>query len=75
MTAPTVFISYSHKDENWKDRVVTHLGVLEMAGMLDLWDDRRVESGDDWRPEIEQAISRAVISEKLLHLLDELSTK
>ena len=75
MTAPTVFISYSHKDEEWKNRVVTHLRVLEMEDMLDVWDDRRIESGDDWRPEIEQAISRAVISEKLLHFLDELSTK
>ena len=25
MTNPTVFISYSHKDEEWKDRLVTHL--------------------------------------------------
>jgi len=28
MTKPTVFISYSHKDEAWKDCLVTHLGVL-----------------------------------------------
>jgi len=61
MVAPTVFISYSHKDEEWKDRLVTHLGVLEMAGILDTWDDRRIELGDDWRPEIENAISRASI--------------
>jgi hypothetical protein len=61
MPAPTVFISYSHKDEDWKDRLVTHLGVLEMVGFLDLWDDRRIELGDDWRPEIENAISRASI--------------
>lgn len=40
---------------------MTHLGVLEMAGFLDLWDDRRIELGDDWRPEIENAISRASI--------------
>ena len=25
MTKPTVFISYSHKDEEWKDRLVSHL--------------------------------------------------
>ena len=53
MTAPSIFISYSHKDEEWKDRVVTHLRVLEMEDMLDVWDDRRIEAGDDWFPEIE----------------------
>ena len=62
MTTPSVFISYSHKDEEWKDRLVTHLGVLEREGLLDLWDDRKIESGDDWRPEIEKAINKASIA-------------
>ena len=31
MTQPTVFISYSHQDEPWKDRLVTHLGVGALA--------------------------------------------
>ena len=59
---PNVFISYSHKDEVWKDRVVAHLRVLEMEGALDVWDDRRIGAGHDWRPEIEQAIERAKIA-------------
>ncbi len=62
MTAPNIFISYSHKDEEWKDKLVTHLGVLEKEGLLDLWDDRKIEVGDDWRPEIEKAIERADIA-------------
>ena len=36
MSKPTVFISYSHKDEDWKNRLVTHLGVLRHQGLLDL---------------------------------------
>lgn len=56
-----VFISYSHKDEDWKDRLVTHLHVLQMQDMINVWDDRRIEIGDDWRPEIENAINRASI--------------
>ena len=48
MSSPSIFISYSHKDEEWKDQVVMHLRVLEMEGMLDVWDDRRIEAGDDW---------------------------
>lgn len=51
-----VFISYSHKDEGWKDRIVTQLGVLALDAKLELWDDRRIDAGDDWLPEIQQAI-------------------
>lgn len=42
---PTVFISYSHKDEVWKDRLVTHLAGLERDGRLRVWDDRRIRAG------------------------------
>ncbi len=59
---PTVFISYSHQDEDWKDRLVTHLGVLQQQGMLELWDDRRIETGHDWQPQIEAAITRASVA-------------
>ena len=62
MNTPIVFISYSHKDEEWKDRVVTHLRVLELEGMLDVWDDRRIEAGDEWYQEIQNAIAVANLS-------------
>ena len=45
MPGPSVFISYSHKDETWKDRLVTHLGVLQREGLLDTWDDRQIGAG------------------------------
>jgi len=57
-----IFISYSHKDEEWKDKLVTHLGVLEEQGYLDVWDDRKIEGGDDWFPEIEKAIESAHVA-------------
>ena len=62
MGTPTVFISYSHKDEAWKERLVTQLRVLQMEGLLDVWDDRRIEAGDDWYPEIQKAIERAALA-------------
>jgi len=40
-----VFISYSHKDEIWKDRLLTHLSVLDYEGLLHVWTDRRIEVG------------------------------
>lgn len=57
MTKPMVFISYSHKDEEWKDRLVTHLGVLQQEDYLDLWDDRRIGAGEDWYQGIQKAMS------------------
>ena len=62
MTSPTVFISYSHKDEDWKDRLVSHLGVLQHEGLLDLWDDRRIGGGEDWEKEIEEAMAKASVA-------------
>ena len=63
MSSPSVFISYSHKDEEWKDRLVIHLKVLQMQNVLDVWDDRRIEAGDDWRAEIERrSIQRGLLS-------------
>ena len=62
MTKPTVFISYSHKDEIWKDRLVTHLGVLQQEGLLDLWDDRRIGAGEDCYQQIEEAIAKARVA-------------
>ena len=59
---PKVFISYSHKDEDWKDRLVAHLRVLEQEGALDVWDDRRIAAGADWRPEIEETIQQATVA-------------
>ena len=57
-----VFISYSHKDEAWKDHLKTHLAVLEHQNLLSVWDDRQIAAGDDWYPEIEQAIESAQIA-------------
>ncbi len=57
-----IFISYSHEDEEWKDRMVKHLKVLEMEGYYEFWDDRQIETGDDWLPEIENALNEACVA-------------
>jgi len=62
MKKPTVFISYSHKDEEWKDRLVTHLGVLQWEGHLDLWEDRRIGACEDWYQEILEAMNAANVA-------------
>ncbi len=57
----SVFISYSHKDEAWKDRVVTHLKVLEKQGLLHSWNDRDIAPGSDWLPRIAEELNKAKV--------------
>jgi len=59
---PTVFISYSHKDEVWKDRLNDHLGVLEMEDHLQIWDDRAIDAGDEWYEQIKSAMANASVA-------------
>jgi tetratricopeptide (TPR) repeat protein len=62
MDKPTVFISYSHKDEIWKDHLRPHLGVLEQQDRITIWDDRQIDAGAEWYNEIKQAMERAAVT-------------
>lgn len=66
MPAPSIFISYSHKDEPWKDRLVEHLGILEREKRLRTWNDRRIKAGQEWLPEIETAMNEARVAVLLI---------
>lgn len=59
---PKVFISYSHRDEEWKDRLVCHLSVLQKQGLVHLWDDRRIGAGDAWHDEIVEAMESSSVA-------------
>lgn len=61
-TKPTVFISYSHKDEHWKDLLLPQLRALEQAGRIVVWDDRKINGGDKWYREIRHAMQQAAVS-------------
>jgi hypothetical protein len=43
-----VFISYSHKDEEIKNRLLSHLQVLEYSGQIELFDTSEITPGVDW---------------------------
>jgi hypothetical protein len=60
----TVFISYSHRDKQWLDRVLIHLRPLEREGYVtvDLWADTRIAPGGKWRNEIRDAIESAEVA-------------
>jgi internalin A len=54
-----LFITYSHRDEVHREVLGSHLKVLQSVGLLDVWHDRRIDPGDDWKGEIDQAIEDA----------------
>jgi TIR domain len=58
----TVFISYSHRDRRWLNRLLVHLKPLERAGVLDVWADSKIQPGGQWRAQIAQALSSAQIA-------------
>ena len=68
---PTIFISYSHKDEpdqflepgeiRWLTYVRSFLEPAAANGIVQLWDDRRIDGGGFWRAEINDALERCAV--------------
>ena len=54
-----VFISYSHQDKLYLDRLLIHLRPLERSGLIDPWSDLRILGGSLWKTEIERGLARA----------------
>jgi hypothetical protein len=52
-----LFISYAHKNESCKDRLKISLAPLVRNRWVELWDDREIPAGADWRADIEAAMA------------------
>ncbi|KKL58031.1 hypothetical protein LCGC14_2229490, partial [marine sediment metagenome] len=44
-----VFISYSHNDLEWLKRLKTQFKPFERTAVIQVWDDTRIGTGDDWK--------------------------
>lgn len=58
----SVFISYSHRDmtpTNWLEKLKNYLAAFQQKGAVDIWDDTRLQAGQEWRVEIENALEKA----------------
>ena len=58
---PSVFISYSHLDREWKDRFVRHLNVSVKQSHFVQWNDEQIGAGEDWYEKISAAMDAASI--------------
>src|SRR5215831_7202524 len=54
----TLFISYSHQDEEWLTELKKFLKGLEEQDVA-LWDDKLIDAGSRWREEIAKALAVA----------------
>jgi formylglycine-generating enzyme required for sulfatase activity len=62
MARDQVFISYSHADSEWLERLQTMLAPLQRQGALDVWADTRIQPGQLWKEEIQKALARAKVA-------------
>lgn len=56
-----VFFSYSHKDEEQRNELETHLAALKRQGVITTWHDRRIDAGDEFVGKISENLESAGI--------------
>lgn len=54
-----IFISYAHKDETYKDKLVISIANLKRQGYVSAWEDRQIPIGGEWDKHIKSALNDA----------------
>lgn len=56
-----LFFSYSHRDEDLRNELETHLSALKRQGIIESWHDRRIGAGTELKNEISSHLESAQI--------------
>jgi TIR domain-containing protein len=57
----SAFISYSHRDEEYRNELEVHLAMLTREGIVSVWHDRRITAGRDVNNAINAQIDTAQV--------------
>jgi WD40 repeat protein len=61
-----VFVSYSHANPDWRNKVLVLLKPFVRQGQLQVWADPYIKTGDLWRRNIDEALERTSVGVVLL---------
>lgn len=56
-----IFISYSHNDEEYLNRLKSHFSTMRRNGQIEIWYDRAINAGDEFESEIFRNLQNADI--------------
>lgn len=59
MAGSRIFISYSHRDRVWLERLRTAIKPLLRTREISLWEDGQIAPGSRWKEELRQALAGA----------------
>ena len=52
----TIFVSYSHADRPWLEKLRKFLTVIEQQGVMQFWDDSQLEVGVPWEDQVKKIL-------------------
>lgn len=55
----SIFFSYAHEDEGFRDQLEIHLSMLKRSGLVSAWHDRRIIAGRPLHSAIDEQIEKA----------------
>jgi TIR domain len=57
----SAFVSYSHKDERYRQQLDISLALLRRAKLISVWHDKKILPGQEWDQEIDRNLENADI--------------
>ncbi len=57
-----IFISYAHEDVLWLERLKNHMLEHSIGRSLMIWDDSKIQAGENWRNQIRAALASTRIA-------------